>query len=144
VQESVESTGDYDGATIRKIKHRFPVKLALSTVHIRAMVSERLVRKRPGAEEAIPGIREDYRRQFSTFESSFDEFRQLYPLQLATSVLLDGLGNLFSQHRGIVDFVCSSIAGDPRRGGPSVRSRPLRTLTRNGPETRRSVDPKSG
>lgn len=133
VQESVESTGDYDGATIRKIKDRFPVKLALSTVHIRALVAERLVRKKPGAEEAILGIYEDYRRQFSTFDSSFDEFRQLYPVHPATIALLDGLGNLFSQHRGIVDFVCSRIAGDPRRGIPSILERPQRELL--GPDS---------
>ncbi len=133
VQESVESTGDYDGTTIRKIKDRFPIKLALSTVHIRALVSERLVRKKAGAEEVILRIYEDYRRQFSTFDSSFDEFRQLYPVHPATIALLDGLGGLFSQHRGIVDFVCSRIAGDPRRGIPSILERPQRELL--GPDS---------
>lgn len=133
VQESVESTGDYDGATIRKIKDRYPVKLALSTVHIRALISERLVRRKAGAEEVILGIYEDYRRQFSTFDSSFDEFRQLYPVHPTTIALLDGLGDLFSQHRGIVDFVCSRIAGDPQRGIPSILERPQRELL--GPDS---------
>ncbi|UCF98552.1 MAG: hypothetical protein JSV89_03215 [Spirochaetaceae bacterium] len=133
VQESIESTGDFDRAIIRKIKDRFPVKLALSTVHIRALISDRLVRKKPGAEEIILRIYEDYRRQFSTFESSFDEFRQLYPVHPATIALLDGLGGLFSQHRGIVDFVCSRIAGDNRRGIPSILERPQRELL--GPDS---------
>ncbi|MBD3320786.1 MAG: hypothetical protein GF350_06805, partial [Chitinivibrionales bacterium] len=35
VQESIEQTGDIASATFRKIKDRFPVKLQLSTVHIR-------------------------------------------------------------------------------------------------------------
>ena len=133
VQESIESTGDIARGIIRKIKDRYPVKLALSTVHIRALVSERLVRKKPGAEEAILGIYEDYRRQFATFDSSFEEFRELYPVHPATIALLDGLGELFSQHRGIVDFVCSRIAGDSRRGIPSILERPQRELL--GPDS---------
>jgi hypothetical protein len=133
VQESIESTGDIARAIIRKIKDRFPVKLALSTVHIRSLISERLVRKKPGAEEVIYDIYEDYRRQFSSFESSFDEFRQLYPVHPATIALLDGLGDLFSQHRGIVDFVCSRIAGDSRRGIPSILEQPRRELL--GPDS---------
>ena len=133
VQESIESTGDIARAIIRKIKDRFPIKLALSTVHIRSLISERLVRKKPAADEAIYGIYEDYRRQFSGFDCSFDEFRQLYPIHPTTIALLDGLGDLFSQHRGIVDFVCSRIAGDSRRGIPSILERPQRELL--GPDS---------
>jgi len=133
VQESIESTGDISRAIIRKIKDRFPIKLALSTVHIRSLISERLVRKKPGAEEAIYRIYEEYQRQFPAFDCSFDEFRQLYPVHPATIALLDGLGNLFSQHRGIVDFVCSRIAGDSRRGIPSILERPQRELL--GPDS---------
>ena len=133
VQESIESAGDISRAIIRKIKDRFPIKLALSTVHIRSLISERLVRKKPGAEEAIYQIYEDYRRQFPAFDCSFDEFRQLYPVHPATIALLDGLGDLFSQHRGIVDFVFSRIAGDSRRGIPSILERPQRELL--GPDS---------
>jgi phosphoribosylformylglycinamidine synthase PurS subunit len=48
VQESIERTGDISQAIVRKIKDRFPVKMALSTLHIRALISERLVQLKPG------------------------------------------------------------------------------------------------
>jgi hypothetical protein len=124
VQESIEATGDIAQSTFRKIKDRFPVKLSLSTVHIRSLISERLVVKKPGAQEEIYRIYQQYRDRFPGFACSFDEFHQLYPVHPATIVLLDGLGELFSQHRGIVDFVHSRIAGDSRRGIPSILERP--------------------
>jgi hypothetical protein len=133
VQESIERTGDIAQAILRKIKDRFPVKLALSTVHIRALISGRLVRKKPGAEEEIYRIYEHYRRQFSTFSCSFDEFLITYPVHPDTVSLLDGLGELFSQHRGIVDFVYSRIAGDSSRGIPSLLERPPKELL--GPDS---------
>ncbi len=133
VQESIEATGDVAQSILRKIKDRFPVKLALSTVHIRALVSRRLVVKKPGAEEEIYRIYQDYRRQFAGFSSSFEEFLGLYPVHPATIALLDGLGDLFSQHRGIVDFVHARIAGDSRRGIPAILDRPPRELL--GPDS---------
>lgn len=133
VQESIEATGDIAQSTFRKIKDRFPVKLPLSTVHIRSLISERLVVKKPGAQDEIYRIYQHYRSQFPGFSCSFDEFRQLYPVHPATIFLLDGLGELFSQHRGIVDFVHSRIAGDSSRGIPSILERPPRELL--GPDS---------
>jgi hypothetical protein len=133
VQESIESTGDIARAIIRKIKDRYPVKLTLSTLHIRDLISRRLVRKKPGADDAVLAVYEEYRNQFPGFDCSFDEFRQLYPVHPATIGLLDGLGDLFSQHRGIVDFVCSRIGGDRRRNIPSILDRPVRELL--GPDS---------
>ncbi len=62
------------------------------------------------------------------FRSSFDEFRSVYPVHPKTISLLEGLGGLFSQHRGIVDFVHSRIAGDASRGIPSHLARPAAEL----------------
>jgi len=128
VQESIERTGDLSQAIVRKIKDRFPVKMALSTLHIKALLSERLVRLRPGAEEALYRIYERFRGQFPGFGSSFEEFRAVYPVHPKTISLLEGLGGLFSQHRGIVDFVHSRIAGDAARGIPSHLTRPASEL----------------
>ncbi len=64
VQESIERSGDLSQAVVRKIKDRFPVKLALSTLHIKALLSGRLVRLRPGAEEALYRVYERFRGQF--------------------------------------------------------------------------------
>ncbi|MGA2613680.1 MAG: DUF6079 family protein [Spirochaetia bacterium] len=128
VQESIERTGDLSQAIVRKIKDRFPVKMALSTLHIKALLSERLVRLKPGAGEALYRIYEQFRGQFPGFSSSFEEFRAVYPVHPKTISLLEGLGGLFSQHRGIVDFVHSRIAGDAARGIPSHLSRPASEL----------------
>ncbi len=133
VQESIEATGDIANSTMRKIKDRFPVRLALSTVHIRSLISERLVRKKPGARKEILRIYENYRNQFPTFSSSFDEFYSVYPVHPATISLLDGLGSLFSRHRGIVDFVFSRIAGDGGRNIASILHRPSHELL--GPDS---------
>jgi Family of unknown function (DUF6079) len=128
VQESIERTGDLSQAIVRKIKDRFPVKMALSTLHIKALLSQRLVRLRPGAEEELYRIHERLRGQFPGFRFSFEEFRAVYPVHPKTISLLEGLGGLFSQHRGIVDFVHSRIAGDPARGIPSHLGRPASEL----------------
>jgi len=124
VQESIESTGDISQVTFRKIKDRFPVKLSLSTVHIRSLISQRLVRRKPGADEAIYRIYEAFKRQFSTFSWTYDSFRQTYPVHPATIALLDGLGDLFSEHRGIVDFIYSRLAGDKSRNIRGILQQP--------------------
>jgi len=133
VQESIEATGDVSQAILRKIKDRFPVRLGLSTVHVRSLIGGRLVRRKPGADEEIARIYQHYRSQYATFSAPFDDFRACYPVHPATLSLLEGLGDLFSQHRGVVDFVYSRIAGDPARGIPGILSRPATELL--GPDS---------
>ncbi|MFC1858274.1 DUF6079 family protein [Thermodesulfobacteriota bacterium] len=115
VQESIERTGDISQVTFQKIKDRFPVKFVLSTLHIKALISRRLVKFKPQANEEIFRIFQEFRRHFSSFTWPYEEFRATYPVHPLTIDLLDGLGDLFSEHRGIVDFVHSRIAGDESR-----------------------------
>lgn len=115
VQESIERTGDISQVTFQKIKDRFPVKFTLSTIHIKALISERLVKIKPEAHEEISNIYEYLRRHFPSFKWKFEDFRAVYPIHPMTISLLDGLGDLFSEHRGIVDFVHSRVAGDESR-----------------------------
>src|SRR5208337_948131 len=124
VQESIEATGDVSQAILRKIKDRFPVRLGLNTVHVRSLIGGRLVRRKPGAEEEIARIYQHYKSQYTTFSAPFDDFRASYPVHPVTLSLLEGLGDLFSQHRGVVDFVYSRIAGDSARGIPGILQRP--------------------
>ncbi|MBI3270576.1 MAG: hypothetical protein HYZ53_16335 [Planctomycetes bacterium] len=128
VQEGLEAVGDVAGPTLRKIKDRFPILLRLSTLHVRDLIERRLVRKRPGADREVQRIHEAYRRHFPAFASTFDDFRRIYPIHPTTLALLEGLGSLFSQHRGIVDFVHARIGGDPQRGIPSILDRPAAVL----------------
>ncbi|MEA3231020.1 MAG: DUF6079 family protein, partial [Thermodesulfobacteriota bacterium] len=133
VQESIERTGDLSQVTFQKIKDRFAVKFALSTVHIRALIAERLVRKKPGADESLGEIHTYIRRQFPAFHWALNEFLSVYPVHPATITLLDGLGDLFSAHRGIVDFVHARLAGDPKRHIPDILNRPAHELL--GPDS---------
>ncbi|MFW5785109.1 MAG: DUF6079 family protein [Chitinispirillaceae bacterium] len=128
VQESVERTGDIAQATFRKIKDRFPHKLHLSTLHIRDLISRRLVRMKPDGEKKVVSVFEEYCRHFPGFKANSAFFRSIYPVHPLTLSLLEGLGDLFSQHRGIVDFVHSRIAGDPARGIESMLDRPCTEL----------------
>jgi hypothetical protein len=123
VQESIERTGDIASATFRKIKDRFPVRFHLSTLHIRDLIGKRLVRHKPGAAEKLLGLFQEYRRHFPDFLFSFEQFVKIYPVHPETLRLLEGLGNLFSQHRGVVDFVHARVAGDPSRGIPGILDR---------------------
>jgi hypothetical protein len=123
VQESIERTGDIASATFRKIKDRFPVRFHLSTLHIRDLISKRLVRHKPGAGEKLLALYKEYKRHFPDFAWPFDQFVKIYPVHPETLRLLEGLGNLFSQHRGIVDFVHARVAGDAGRGIPGILDR---------------------
>ncbi|MBW2593832.1 MAG: hypothetical protein JRE58_12685, partial [Deltaproteobacteria bacterium] len=124
VQESIERTGDIAQVTFRKIKDRFPIKFSLSTLHIKALISRRLVVLKPGAKEQLHSIYDYLKRQFPLFNFGFDEFMTVYPVHPKTIALLDGLGDLFSVHRGIVDFVHSRLAGDPARQITGILDRP--------------------
>ena len=128
VQESIERTGDIAQATFRKIKDRFPHKFHLSTLHIRDLIAKRLVRKKPGADQHITSIYNEYSRCFPAFNATAEFFSNIYPVHPLTLSLLEGLGDLFSQHRGIVDFVHSRIAGDLSGNIPGILDRPCSEL----------------
>ncbi|MDD2708599.1 MAG: DUF6079 family protein [Verrucomicrobiae bacterium] len=128
LQESVERTGDIAQPTLRKIKDRYPVRLPLSTVHIRDLLARRLVKVRSGAAEKLHDLFASRRRHFPAFDWSYDEFRASYPVHPLTLKLLDGLSDLFSQHRGIVDFVHARVAGDASRAIPGILDHPASEL----------------
>jgi hypothetical protein len=123
VQESIERTGDIASATFRKIKDRFPVRFHLSTLHIRDLIAKRLVRHKPGAAEKLLTLYAGYKRHFPQFAIPFEWYSKIYPVHPETLKLLEGLGNLFSQHRGIVDFVHARVAGDESRHIPGILDR---------------------
>ncbi len=124
VQESLEQTGAIEQPTFRKIKDRYPVVLYLSRIHIRDLIRNRLVRLKPGASEVIRAVYEAYRDHFPGFQWESPHFHRIYPVHPRTLELLEGLSELFSRHRGIVDFVHAQIAGDPERNIPGILDRP--------------------
>lgn len=128
LQEWIEETGEIHQDSFNKIKDRYRVRLNLGRAHIEELVSERLIRHREGAESRINEIYEKLKSYFPTFPVTLDRFIRLYPVHPGTSTLLDRLKPLFSEHRGVVDFIHFRLKGDPERGIPSMLGLPADQL----------------
>lgn len=128
LQEWIEETGEINQDTFNKIKDRYPVRISLGRSHIEELVSHRLIRHREGAEEEIRKIFLSLRRYFPLFPVDESRFLKLYPVHPATITLLDRLRPLFSEHRGIVDFIHYRLKGNIERGIPSFLERPAQEL----------------
>ncbi len=114
LQEGIERTGDIHESVYKKIKDRYHRPLRLTTRHLKELVSRRLIERK--SEEAIHRIREIFDRvqqSFNRIAMSRDEFTQIYPIHPETLELLDKNSDLFSQRRGIVDFLTTQIRGKP-------------------------------
>jgi hypothetical protein len=128
LQEWIEETGEIHQDTFNKIKDRYHLRISLGRAHIEELVSQRLIRHRPGAEQGIREIYQFLRRYFPSFPVDETRFLKLYPVHPATVTLLDRLRPLFSEHRGVVDFIHYRLKGDAERGIPSFLDRPAQEL----------------
>jgi len=130
LQEKIEDTGEITQETFNKIKDRYPVRLFLGSHHVEELISRRLIKHKPGRdiEKKIDNIYREIKNSFQSFPISREKFRQIYPVHPATIELLDGLKVLFSQHRGVVDFIHYQIGGDPRRGIAGILDQPATHL----------------
>lgn len=128
LQEWIEETGEINQETFNKIKDRYPVRITLGRAHIEELVSHRLIRHREGAKAAIREIYSSLRSYFPSFPVDEARFSRLYPVHPATVALLDRLKPLFSEHRGIIDFIHYRLKGDAQRGIPSFLDRPAEEL----------------
>ncbi|MEW6377365.1 MAG: DUF6079 family protein, partial [Thermodesulfobacteriota bacterium] len=133
LQEWIEETGEIHQDTFNKIKDRYHLRISLGRAHIEELVSQRLIGHRPAAEQEIRKIYQSLRRYFPSFPVDESRFLKLYPVHPATVTLLDRLKPLFSEHRGIVDFIHYRLKGDADRGIPSFLDRPAQDLL--GPST---------
>jgi hypothetical protein len=128
LQEWIEETGEIHQDTFNKIKDRYRIRLNLGRAHIEELISERLIRHKQGADSIIGLIFDDLKAFFPTFPVTRERFIRLYPVHPATSSLLDLLKPLFSEHRGVVDFIHFRLKGDPERQIPSMMDTPSRRL----------------
>jgi len=128
LQEWIEETGEIAQDTFNKIKDRYPIRIGLGRAHIEEFVSHRLIRHREGSEGEIRKIFNSIRRYFPLFPVEENRFLKLYPVHPATITLLDYLKPLFSEHRGIVDFIHYRLKSDEERGIPSFLERPAHEL----------------
>ncbi len=116
MQENIENTGSLAGELLHKIKDRYPVRFRLSGEHVKEIVAGRLIRKNKEAEKELPRIYDQLQSMFDGLPFSREDFMALYPVHPATVEMLDELRPLFSQHRGVIDFIHHRLAGDPGRG----------------------------
>jgi hypothetical protein len=128
LQEWIEETGEINQETFNKIKDRYPLRIGLGRAHIEELISQRLIRHRPGAAEEIHRLFLALRRYFPLFPVDETRFSRLYPIHPATITLLDRLKPLFSEHRGIVDFIHYRLKGDLERGIPTFLDQPAQEL----------------
>jgi len=128
LQEALEETGDIARPVLDKIKDRYPVRLRLTTTHVEDLVAGRLVRKKEGADDALAVVHQRISAHFPDLGLSRERFTRLYPLHPRTLAYLDGLTDLFSQARGVVEFVTTHVRGDPLRDIPGMLEADAATL----------------
>lgn len=128
LQEAIEQTGEILPEAFQKIQDRYPLQFRLSGGHIRELISRRLLPRRPGAEAALADLHSRLRRAFSGLPFAAAEFLDLYPVHPGTLAFLEELKPLFSQHRGVVDFIHRQVRGDADRGISGLLDEPAGTL----------------
>ncbi|MEW6379633.1 MAG: DUF6079 family protein [bacterium] len=120
VQEYIEDTAQLPQDLFNKIRDRYPLRLSLTGTHIEELISSRLIQKNPGSQEVISALYQEYKQAFTTLPISAERFLRLYPVHPATIDLLDDLKSLFSQQRGVVDFIYHQVRGGPAASQPGI------------------------
>ena len=112
LQEAIERTGEIRESVFKKIKDRYSHRLRLSTRHLKELVAKRLIRQKDQkAESIIRDVHRKLHKAFNQIQISEDDFLKIYPVHPETFELLDKNSDLFSQRRGIVDFLTARISG---------------------------------
>lgn len=124
MQEQIEHTGDLDHALYRKIKDRYPLRFLLTPVHVRDLISQTLLVKKPGYDEAVAQLAADLTQGLPDDVVDQKTFCQLYPLHPVTLELLEEVRDCFSQARGIVEFVVTQLRGHDERNIKPFLQRP--------------------
>jgi len=115
LQESIDEVANVSQRELARIRDRYRT-LALSMRHVEDLVRGRLVRLRPGAEAWVERAHREIETAFPSWGVSLDRLAACYPLHPATLSVLEGLRFLFSQQRGVVDFICRQLRGDASAG----------------------------
>ncbi len=124
MQEGIEHTGELEHSLYRKIKDRYPLRLLLTPAHVQTLIADSILVKREGYGEAVQRLVGKLRESFSPRELDLPLLQGIYPLHPATLTLLEEIRDRFSQTRGVVDFVVTTLRGDPARGVEPFLERP--------------------
>lgn len=122
LQERIEETGEIAPEYFKKIVDRYHNNIRLTGQHVTELIDTRLIHKKSGARQFIAAFYEEITQALGEPGFSLKELERLYPVHPATVRLLDELRALFSEHRGIVDFIHCQVKGDANRGVPGMLS----------------------
>lgn len=109
LQEWIEETGHISSSIFNRIKDRYPLRINLTSSHIEDIIDQRLIKKKDGSTEVIKAVFDELKRFYPYLDLTFDKFRKTYPLHPFTGRFLSGLTRIFSQHRGVIQFVQSEV-----------------------------------
>src|SRR5439155_8903142 len=116
LQEQIEHTGEIEYDLFRKIKDRYPIRLLLTPSHVRDLIAQRILRKKPSYRAAVEDLAQDFKKVYPDGSIDYAQFCEIYPLHPATLELLEEVRDRFSQTRGIIDFTVTQLAGNEARG----------------------------
>ncbi len=128
MQEQIEHTGDLEVALYRKIKDRFPIRFFLTPSHVRDLLSESILVKKPGYAAAVAELATELRHAFPDNPLEDGVLASIYPVHPVTLELLEEIRDRFSQTRGVVDFTVTQLAGNAVRGVEPFLDRPWGSL----------------
>jgi hypothetical protein len=128
LQEGIEHTGEIEYGLYRKIKDRYPLRLILTPGHVRSLIADGILVKKPGYDAAAEQLCRNLREVHGDSTVDLGALRAIYPIHPSTLELLEEVRDRFSQARGVVDFTATRLAGDAARGIEPFLDRPFGSL----------------
>ncbi len=116
MQEGIEHTGELEHSLYRKIKDRYPLRLLLTPAHVHSLIADAILLKKAGYAAAVRGLCRDLQQSQPALSKDLARLEAIYPLHPVTLALLEEIRDRFSQTRGVVDFVVTTLRGDASRG----------------------------
>jgi hypothetical protein len=115
MQEQIEHTGELEYALYRKIKDRYPLRLLLTTVHVRNLISDSVLIKAPDYQIQVAQLTQQLQQAFPQAPLDAELLNQIYPLHPMTIELLEEVRDRFSQSRGIIEFTVNQLNGNTQK-----------------------------
>jgi len=109
IQEDIEGIGHASRETSLKLKDRFTLRWNLSTLHVKDLLSQRLLQKQENSEPILEDLYWEFQKKWPICFKNLDTFKKIYPLHPGALDFLMGLGELFSEHRGALRFALDQL-----------------------------------
>ena len=120
LQEGIEEVGYIEQNLYKRIKDRYPLRFNLTNRHLESLLEKRVLIKKPGSRPIISALHKKLMAAFPYLDATEEYFYKIYPVHPRTLGMLENLMGLFSQHRGVVDFLHTRVKGDSSRNIPGL------------------------